>query len=583
MTLKAPILKPIVQVLEEVGLRQYLEQVVQEGEPIIRLGRYLMLDGPHNPGPSLLHKPRCIAWNSIVHGSWATEDELKDTTYGEAVHRAFFDWFTKYNNYEIVQLEPHVVIGRVSARPDIVYCNDNNECGVIEVKSYGLDATRVRVAKEQLAVYAYMLSQFATVEQAWLVLRDAVLPMKISELAGLGRELFEELRRLPREPPEKPYNSCHRCAFARVCLVRKPVLVEPQPQTPNPLVLALIAPPVDGVGRLGPILSPVVTVGTPAGAVPYTLVGLGGAPEALINWAPQLQPAMASQEAKQTQEKTQPTIRRISLGVEWLDYALQGGMPRGTWTLVTGEPGTGKSILAIQAVGANVDTIPVVFLSTETRFYDVVRQASQFGIDLTDAVSLADVLAGRVRDVKTNLVVIDLFGLARQYRELLRASEEEGTKARAKSPLSMEVVLAAIEKAYEVLGVGEEGGKKDVLVVIDSLAPMWSHAPAMARLITYGLRQRLYRPSVTVLMTNQYAPTTGMTFGFGAEHIADAIIHMWFESVETAKEIRRWLIIKKARLTNHYRKAMRFDIEPGRGLTLLEPGIDELRKWASQS
>jgi RecA-superfamily ATPases implicated in signal transduction len=134
-----------------------------------------------------------------------------------------------------------------------------------------------------------------------------------------------------------------------------------------------------------------------------------------------------------------------------------------------------------------------------------------------------------------------------------------------------------------VLGVTEEGGKKDVLVVIDSLAPLWAHAPAMARLITYRLRQRLYRPSVTVLMTNQYAPTTGMTFGFGAEHIADAIIHMWFEGVETTKEIRRWLIIKKARLTNHYRKAMRFDIEPGRGLTLLEPGIDELRKWASQS
>ena len=272
-------------------------------------------------------------------------------------------------------------------------------------------------------------------------------------------------------------------------------------------------------------------------------------------------------------------IRRISLGVDWLDYALLGGVPRGNWLLVTGEPGVGKSILAIQAVGANVDAMPVVFVSTETRFYDVVRQASQFNIDLTDAVSLADVLAGKIKDVKTNLVVIDLFGLARQYRELLKAGEEEGGKTKAKSPLSMEVVMAAIERAYEVLGIAEEGSKKDVLVVIDSLAPMWAHAPAMARLITYRLRQRLYRSNVTVIMTNQYAPTTGMTFGFGAEHIADAIIHMWFEDVETNKEIRRWLIIKKARLTNHYRKAMRYDIEPGRGLTLLEPSLDELRKW----
>ena len=267
------------------------------------------------------------------------------------------------------------------------------------------------------------------------------------------------------------------------------------------------------------------------------------------------------------------------MGVEWLDYALQGGVPRGTWTLITGEPGVGKSILCIQAVGASVDAMPVVYVSTETRFYDVVRQARQFGIDLSDAVSLTEVLTGKVKEVKSNLMIIDLFGLARQYRELLKAGEEGGEKARAKSPLSMEVVMAAIEKAYEVLGVTEEGGKKDVLVVIDSLAPLWAHAPAMARLITYRLRQRLYRSNVTVIMTNQYAPTTGMTFGFGAEHIADAIIHMWFESVGTTKEIRRWLIIKKARLTNHYRKAMRFDIEPGKGLVLLEPGIDELRKW----
>ncbi|MFB6470989.1 MAG: ATPase domain-containing protein [Vulcanisaeta sp. AZ3] len=275
-------------------------------------------------------------------------------------------------------------------------------------------------------------------------------------------------------------------------------------------------------------------------------------------------------------------VRRISLGVDWLDYALLGGVPRGNWLLVTGEPGVGKSVLAIQAAGVNVDAMPVVFVSTETRFFDVVRQARQFSVDLSDAVSLSDVLTGKVKEVKGNLVVIDLFGLARQYRELLKASEsEEGGegKARARSPLSMEVVMASIEKAYEALGVGEGGGGKDVLVIIDSLAPMWSHAPSMARLITYRLRQRLYRSNVTVLMTNQFAPTTGMTFGFGAEHVADAIIHMWFEPVEEKKEIRRWLIIKKARLTNHYRKAVRFEIEPNKGLALIEPGIEELKKW----
>ncbi|BDR92233.1 ATPase domain-containing protein [Vulcanisaeta souniana] len=282
--------------------------------------------------------------------------------------------------------------------------------------------------------------------------------------------------------------------------------------------------------------------------------------------------------ATQSQSQQAQAIKRISLGVDWLDYALQGGVPRGNWLLVTGEPGTGKSILTIQSAGANVNAMPVVYVSTETRFKDVVLQASQFGIDLGDAVSLADVLAGKVKDARTNLVVIDLFGLAREYRELLRAGEEEGGKRRAQSPLSMEVVISAIERAYEALGISEEGKiTRDVLVIIDSLAPMWAHAPAMARLITYSLRQRLYRSNVTVIMTNQFAPTTGETFGFGAEHIADAIIHMWMEEPEARKGIERWLIIKKARLTNHYRRALRYEIEPGRGLVLLEPSIEELK------
>ncbi|WP_243681673.1 hypothetical protein [Vulcanisaeta souniana] len=77
--------------------------------------------------------------------------------------------------------------------------------------------------------------------------------------------------------------------------------------------------------------------------------------------------------------------------------------------------------------------------------------------------------------------------------------------------MSMEVVISAIERAYEALGISEEGKiTRDVLVIIDSLAPPCAHAPpAMARLITYSLRQRLYRSNVTVIMTNQFAPTTG--------------------------------------------------------------------------
>jgi len=50
------------------------------------------------------------------------------------------------------------------------------------------------------------------------------------------------------------------------------------------------------------------------------------------------------------------------------------------------------------------------------------------------------------------------------------------------------------------------------------------------------------------------------------EHIVDGVIHMWMDNVETAKEVRRWLIIKKMRMTNHATRAFKVKIEPGRGL-----------------
>jgi len=92
----------------------------------------------------------------------------------------------------------------------------------------------------------------------------------------------------------------------------------------------------------------------------------------------------------------------------------------------------------------------------------------------------------------------------------------------------------------------------------------------MAGAFSYRLRQALYRQNITALLTSQYAPTTEMSFGFGLEHIADGIIHMWMDNVTEVKEVRRWLIIKKMRMTNHAKRAFKVDIVPGRGIVLSE-------------
>jgi len=280
----------------------------------------------------------------------------------------------------------------------------------------------------------------------------------------------------------------------------------------------------------------------------------------------QAQPQPQSSEAK---------IEREPFGITLLDGALDGGAPRGTWIVITGEPGVGKSILAMHFAWAGLQNgEPVIYVTTESSFKDIVRQAGQFNMRFMDyrPVNLVDVLTGRVeaKPGDVNLVVIDLFGLYRQYREMLKIAGEEGGRKPSRA-LSMEVLEASVAKAYELLGF--EGGRpsEPTRLVIDSMTAFWADKPAMARAFSYRLRQALYRQNITALLTSQYAPTTEMSFGFGLEHIADGIIHMWMDNVAEVKEVRRWLIIKKMRMTNHAKRAFKVDVQPGRGIVLGYP------------
>jgi KaiC domain protein len=278
-------------------------------------------------------------------------------------------------------------------------------------------------------------------------------------------------------------------------------------------------------------------------------------------------------ETKRSEVSREVKIEREAFGVDVLDSALEGGVPRGTWVVVTGEPGVGKSILAMHFAWSGLASgEPVIYVTTESSFRDVVRQGGQFNMRFMDykPVNLVDALTGRVKvkPGEVNLVVIDLFGLYRQYREMLKASEDMPRKpSRA---LSVEVLEASVAKAYELLGFEEGRPSEPSRLIIDSMTAFWADKPAMARAFSYRLRQALYRQNITALLTSQYAPTTEMSFGFGLEHIADGIIHMWMDNVTEVKEVRRWLIIKKMRMTNHSKKAYRVDIQPGKGIELEE-------------
>ena len=77
-------------------------------------------------------------------------------------------------------------------------------------------------------------------------------------------------------------------------------------------------------------------------------------------------------------------IEFIKTGIEGLDKVLKGGLRRNSSILVTGAPGTGKSILALQFVynGAKEQNENGMYISTEEDVLQLRDYAANLGMDL---------------------------------------------------------------------------------------------------------------------------------------------------------------------------------------------------------
>ncbi|MBN2518319.1 MAG: hypothetical protein JXB14_05720 [Candidatus Altiarchaeota archaeon] len=75
---------------------------------------------------------------------------------------------------------------------------------------------------------------------------------------------------------------------------------------------------------------------------------------------------------------------RVPTGIPGLDEVLEGGIPRGASVLVTGTPGTAKTIFSLHFIanGAMKYKEKGIFITMEQDLKDVQEQFLQFGVDL---------------------------------------------------------------------------------------------------------------------------------------------------------------------------------------------------------
>ncbi|MBW8640658.1 AAA family ATPase [Hoeflea sp. WL0058] len=193
----------------------------------------------------------------------------------------------------------------------------------------------------------------------------------------------------------------------------------------------------------------------------------------------------------------------MSTGIEGLDYIMDGGLPTGHVYLIRGEPGTGKTTMALQYMNAgarNGEPALYVTLSQTARELDII--ASSYGMSLdgmdvhsghdlfgeASAQSVIDTsemelerLVGRVRDIlaetKPTRVVIDsLIDLRLRaldvlaYRRLFREL--------------MDILIAAQTTTLFLDSDPEYGGDSQVTALVHGVLSLRRALPG------YGIAQR---------------------------------------------------------------------------------------------
>lgn len=76
-------------------------------------------------------------------------------------------------------------------------------------------------------------------------------------------------------------------------------------------------------------------------------------------------------------------VEKIKTGISGLDQILKGGLRKNSSILITGAPGTGKTIMALQFIyyGAKSYNENGIFIATEESLSDLRKNASNFGMD----------------------------------------------------------------------------------------------------------------------------------------------------------------------------------------------------------
>jgi len=243
-----------------------------------------------------------------------------------------------------------------------------------------------------------------------------------------------------------------------------------------------------------------------------------------------------------TQKGMRSTIEREKTGISGLDEIIQGGIPKNSVNLVSGPPGSGKTILCYQFLYEGIQQgEKCLFLTLDKKVDGLLSQAKELGIDFQPAIDKAqakflflDINKKLVYETMTNEI------LSGEYDRIVLDSI---------TPLSeMPIYLRKLDT-----------GSSDINIINPEDFSAGEGFP-MKRLHLHYIMNALDTAQCTSLVTSELpVGSMGLSRDGVSEFLADGVIRL---SLDPTMD-RRKLSVMKMRSTKHTLKPQDIEIGPG--------------------
>ena len=225
-------------------------------------------------------------------------------------------------------------------------------------------------------------------------------------------------------------------------------------------------------------------------------------------------------------------VKRAKTGIPGLDDLLKGGIPRRNVVLLSGGPGTGKTIFGQQFLYKGLlDGENAVYVALEEHPVQVRQNMALFGWDV------------KPFEEEGRFAIVDGFtgGIG-------EAAKKEKYVVRA--PDDVHSLIDTLKQAIKDVNASR--------VVIDSVTALYLTKPVIARNTVLLLKKILSGLGTTSILISQVSVAEKGFGGPGVEHAADGIIRLDLDEVNG--ELVRTLIIWKMRGTAHSMHRHKFKI-----------------------